>query len=121
MKVTTETGLIHETIKGGDGPVPLIDQFVTVHYEMALSIDDLINENFIDSTYIRKKAVRFCVGSGEVLLGIDEVIKLMKVGDLKRIIIPPSLAFGERGIKGLIPTNSKIYIDLKLSFIEGNL
>jgi len=118
MKITTESGLIHETIKGGDGPVPLNDQYVTVHYEMALSIEDLINEKFIDSTYVRKKPVRFCIGSGEVLQGIDEVIRLMKVGDLKRIIIPPALAFGERGIKGLIPPNSFIYIDLKLSFIE---
>jgi len=85
---------------------------------VALSLEELEKGMLIDSSYIRKEPLSFTIGSGEVLRGIDEGVRTMKVGDLRRLIIPPQLAFGQRGVKGLIPPNSTLYVDLKLRYIE---
>lgn len=118
MKMKTASGLEYEDIKKGDGPVPEEGQMVCVHYEVALSLKDLDAGNYIDSSYARKEPLRFRVGLGEALLGVDEGVKSMKVGDLRRLIVPPQLAFGGRGIKGIVPPNSTLFIDIKLSNIE---
>lgn len=120
-KTITSSGLEFEEIKKGDGPpVSSVGQLVSVHYDVALTYDDLDKGNIIDSSNINNNPLSFKVGVGEVLQGVDEGIQTMRVGDLRRLIIPPGLAFGERGIRNLIPPNSTLYVDIKLRFIESS-
>ena len=55
----------------------------------------------------------FSVGVGEVVPGWDKTVKTMHVGETRRVIIPPSLGYGEKGI-GPIPGNSKLYFEITL-------
>jgi FKBP-type peptidyl-prolyl cis-trans isomerase len=104
-------------LKKGEGPAPEVGQMVSVHYELALSMENLEKGNLIDSSYMRKHSVEFVIGSGEALRGIDQAVRKMQVGDLCRMVIESDFAFGERGVKGLVPPNSRLYVDLKLRFI----
>ena len=118
MRVKTASGLEYEDIKKGDGPIPKQGQLVSVHYEVALTIEDLDKGKTIDSSNARNSPIEFKIGGGEALRGVDEGVRTMQVGDLRRLTIPSHLAFGERGIPGLVPPNSTLYVDIKLRYVE---
>ena len=54
------------------------------------------------------------IGTGKVIAGWDQGIIGMKVGGKRRLIIPPSLAYGEKGAGGVIPPNAVLIFDIDL-------
>ncbi len=52
--------------------------------------------------------------------GIFYAVQGMNVGGYRRVQISPHLAYGERGIPGVIPENAKLTVEIKVvSEIEG--
>src|SRR3990167_8537702 len=54
------------------------------------------------------------IGTGKVIAGWDQGIIGMKVGGKRRLVIPPSLAYGEKGAGGVIPPNAALIFDIDL-------
>ena len=54
------------------------------------------------------------VGSGELLPGWDEGVSTMKVGGKRQLMIPPELAFGEKGAGNTIPPNTTLIAEIEL-------
>jgi FKBP-type peptidyl-prolyl cis-trans isomerase len=59
----------------------------------------------------------FRIGVGEVIKGWDQGIPGMKIGGVRRLISPPSLAYGSAG-KGPIPPNAALVFDVQLLAVQ---
>lgn len=111
--VTTASGLKYVVIKEGTGAMPKPGDLVKVHYTGTLQ-----DGTKFDSSYDRGEPIQFVLGRGQVIPGWDEGIGLMKVGGKSKLIIPPNLAYGEKGAGGVIPPNATLNFDVELVAAE---
>ena len=108
----TDSGLQYVKLKTvADGPSPTAADTVEVHYT-----GWLMNGKEFDSSVKRGKTATFPLGG--VIKGWTEGVALMKVGEKFRFIIPPDLAYGERGRPPVIPGNSTLVFDVELVDIK---
>ena len=74
----------------------------------------LADGTVFDSTGQRgDEPIEFILGKGMVIKGWDEGIKGMQVGEARKLVIPPSIAYGPEG-RGPIPPNATLTFDVRL-------
>lgn len=111
--VTTETGLKYIVMATGDGPTPEAGNLIGAHYT-----GWLLDGTKFDSSRDRGQPLQFPVGQGRVIKGWDEALTTMNIGERRLLIIPPELAYGERGTPGgPIPPNATLIFDVELMSI----
>ena len=98
-----------EILNEGDGDVATPGMKVTVHYEGRLT-----DGTVFDTSYSRGQPFGFTLGSGQVIRGWEEGVAGMKIGEKRRLTIPPELGYGERGAGALIPPNATLVFDVEL-------
>lgn len=120
MQVTeTSSGLKYIVLKAPTSTEkrsPARGKQVKVHYTGWL-FDAGTPENKgkkFDSSVDRGMPFTFVIGIGQVIKGWDEGVADMKVGEMRRLIIPGHLAYGSRGVPGLIPANATLLFDVEL-------
>jgi len=110
--VTTQSGLRYEEIVVGTGASPQPGQEVTVHYTGTLE-----NGTKFDSSLDRGEPLKFKIGVGRVIKGWDEGVITMKVGGKRKLVIPPQLGYGARGV-GPIPPNATLVFEVELLGVQ---
>ena len=108
---TTASGLQYEVVQEGSGESPKPTDRVTVHYRGTLP-----DGTEFDSSYARNEPATFPVNG--VIPGWVEALQLMKPGAKYKLVIPPALAYGERGAGGDIGPNQVLLFDVELIKVE---
>ena len=106
----THSGMYFLVTREGEGDTPTPGTTVTAHYTGRL----LANGRKFDSSYDRGEPILFQVGVGRVIKGWDEALIHMKRGEKRTLIIPPRLAYGDRGAGGVIPPGAWLVFDVEL-------
>ncbi len=109
----TESGLMYEVEKEGEGAKPVDGQTVAVHYA-----GYFMDGRKFDSSYDRGQPLSFKLGKGQVIKGWDEGIKLMNKGSKYILIIPYWLAYGEKGHPAGIPPKSHLIFNVELMDVK---
>lgn len=102
-----DSGLLYMVEKEGDGASPSEADSVTVHYE-----GKLVDGTVFDSSIERGEPVTFPVNA--VIPGWTEALQMMKEGAKYKLVIPPELAYGDRGAGGRIGPNETLVFDVEL-------
>ena len=91
----------------GEGTEATAGATVRVHY---VGVAHSTGEEF-DASYDRGAPLEFRLGVGQVIQGWDTGVQGMKVGGRRRLVIPPHLAYGDRGAGGSIkPGETLIFV-----------
>lgn len=108
--VRSDSGLYYQIEQKGEGKPPAAGTVIKAHYTGRL----LLGNRKFDSSYDRGEPIAFPVGTGRVIRGWDEALGQMSKGEKRTLIIPPELAYGERGAGGVIPPNAWLIFDVEL-------
>lgn len=119
---TTESGLMYVITEQGDGPAPEQGDSINVQYVgkfidgkvFDTSWEQVAKDNNIYNPQRPYAPLPLTCGVGQVIPGWDEGLQLLNQGGSATLIIPPHLAYGERGYPGFIPPNSTLVFDVTL-------
>ena len=104
--------LIIDDVVIGDGIEVREGDTVTVGY-----IGELQGGVEFDNSYKRGAPFTFTIGDGDVIAGWEQGVPGMRVGGERILVIPASLAYGERGV-GQIPPNATLVFKIELLEVE---
>ncbi|KAL0420295.1 UNVERIFIED_CONTAM: Peptidyl-prolyl cis-trans isomerase FKBP43 [Sesamum latifolium] len=104
-------GLIIEELakKDPNGKLALHGRKVKIHFTGMLKETGVVFD-----TSVGKKPCKFRLGDKEIIDGFNMGIDGMRLGDKRRLIIPPSLGFGEQGFGTSVPPNSWLVYEIEL-------
>ncbi|VAW74098.1 FKBP-type peptidyl-prolyl cis-trans isomerase FklB [hydrothermal vent metagenome] len=105
--VTLDNGIQYEILKKGTGPKPKITDRVTVHYH-----GTLITGKIFDSSVKRGQPATFPVSG--VIKGWQIIVPMMPIGSKWKVVIPPELAYGNRGAGALIGPGTTLVFEIEL-------
>ncbi len=106
--------LVIEEVKQGAGAEAASGTTVTVHY-----VGTLTDGKKFDSSRDRGQGFTFRLGAGQVIKGWDQGVAGMKIGQIRRLTIPPHLAYGDRGFPPVIPPNSTLVFEVELLGVKS--
>jgi FKBP-type peptidyl-prolyl cis-trans isomerase len=118
---TPVTSLQTVTLKPGTGAAIGGGQIAVVQYTGWLYEEGAAEHKGkqFDSSRTRREPFKFPLDIGAVIKGWDQGVVGMKVGESRRLIIPPGLAYGDGGAGGgLIPPGATLVFDVELVGIE---
>jgi peptidylprolyl isomerase len=98
-------GLYVEDLQTGTGAVAAQGRTAVVRYAGYLP----------DGKQFDAGEITISIGAGKVIRAWDEGVLGMRVGGRRRLISPPHLAYGSRGVPPTIPPNAVLVFDMELT------
>jgi len=108
--------LVVSDLQAGTGAEAQAGRFVTVHYTGWLYDPESVEAKGkkFDSSRDAGRAFQFWLGAGKVIPGWDQGVAGMKVGGQRRLVIPSTLGYGQRGAGDVIPPGAALVFDVEL-------
>jgi len=110
---TTANGIRFIVLKEGTGAKPQSGNTVSVNYKGMF-----LNGEVFDASDFHGGPFQFQAGAGRVIPGWDQMVLDMKKGEKRLVVLPPELAYGERGAGGVIPPNAFLVFEMELTAIK---
>ena len=111
--VKTESGLIYEELRIGEGPAAQVGDTVVIAFTGYTPDGQVFRSNIESRDYIE-----FVLGAGDVIPGWDEGIVGMQVGGARLLVIHPLLARGTLGDGLPLPENKTLTFSVTLKEIK---
>lgn len=106
--VSTGTGLRYEIVQQGEGPLIQTNQEVALEYVLYDIYGDVVYSSDTDGV------MRFVVGRGAEVVGLDEAVRHLHRGDLAHVIVPSHLGYGLLGDQKKVPSRATLIYMLKI-------
>jgi peptidylprolyl isomerase len=107
------SGIRYSILKAGKGEKPQAGAAVAVNYKgMFLSGD------VFDNSDLHGGPLELQAGARQVIPGWDETLLDMRPGEKRLVVIPPELAYGERGAGDVIPPHTFLVFEMELAAIR---
>jgi FKBP-type peptidyl-prolyl cis-trans isomerase FklB len=107
--VTLPSGLQYKILKAGEGKKPTTNDMVEVRYR-----GTLIDGKEFDSSGSETRSFKLA----GIIPGWREALQLMPVGSKWQLVVPPELAYGERGMGQAIMPNTTLLFEVELVGIK---
>ena len=105
-------------LRVGTGAEAVVGKAITVHYAVWLfSLTGADNKGTLVGTSVGGNPFGFTVGGTGTIPGFDRGVVGMKVGGVRRLIVPPDLAYGAAGNQN-IPPNSNLVFEIELLSVQ---
>jgi len=112
--ITTDSGLRYADIRVGTGAEAVAGGIARVHYTGWLKGKFGIQGKQFDTSRDKNEPFVFRVGAGQVIAGWDEGVQGMRVGGIRKLIVPAALGYGRQGAGASIPPNATLLFDVEL-------
>jgi len=110
--IETESGLLIHDIRPGDGLQATADSTVQVHY-----VGSILDGTIVFDTYEARKPETFKLSKAP-LQGMAEGLVGARAGGKRKLILPPSLAYGDKGFGGVVPPNATVILDIEILRVD---
>ena len=108
----TDDGIFYEILSEGKGDICGKRKFVEVDYT------GMLLDGTVFDTSNGRGPLEFNTAAGQMIPGFDIMVQEMKEGETRRMILPPDLAYGERGYPGVIPGNAYLIFEVTLNCVQ---
>ena len=109
----TASGLYYISELEGKGALADSGKTVVVDY-----VGKFLDGKVFDESAKGDKPFEFVIGSGAVIPGLEEGVKMMRAGGKAKLIIPSALAYGANGVGDVIPPFAPLTFELVLKEIK---
>ncbi len=103
------SSLTVQDLRAGTGVQAREGSKVAVHYVARLQ-----SGVQVDDSHARGTPSEFVIGQGMVIPGLERGVVGMRVGGLRRVTVPPALAYGKRAGGPNIPSGSTLVFEVEL-------
>ena len=112
QELVKDNGITKEVLKEGKGEVAKEGQSVKIKLEGKLENGDIFESGVMS----------FEIGDKQMIPGFNEVLPTMKKGEKAKVILPPAMGYGEKGMMSdgeyLIPPNATLIFEIFLISIK---
>ncbi len=105
----TASGVEYETVKEGTGAVARAGKQVNVHY-----VGTLDSGKKFESSRDQNKTFSYTIGTDRVIKGWDEAIPGMRIGEVRKLTVPPNAGYGAQGSDPAVPPNATLHFEVEL-------
>jgi FKBP-type peptidyl-prolyl cis-trans isomerase FkpA len=99
----------------GTGATAVVGSQVNVNYSLWLYSTTAADHK---GSLIQAGTAPFVIGTGQVIRGWVQGVPGMRVGGVRRLILPPDLAYGSAGHEPDIPPNATLVFDIELLAVD---
>ena len=107
--------VIIETVSEGVGLVADNGKLVAVSYT-----GTFVDGQIFDSTEFSGQPFVFVLGAGQVITGWERGLRGMREGGVRRLVVPPSMAYGSVGLQGTIPPYTTLKFRVEMIKVEDS-
>ena len=106
-------GIRYREIEAGAGPVAGPGMVATIHLRTWLDDNGERSTEVINTRSLGRQ-VSFVIGTDKVMPAWNAGVNGMREGGKRLLLVPPGMAYGDKGVEGLVPAGSPLILEIEL-------